>query len=487
MSGSMQRIAAIASSVGAVLAVLVIVGIFWAEKEERTQARLAAVAEKPNVVFILVDDLGWGDLGCYGNRQIRTPNLDRMAEEGTMFTQFYVNSSVCSPSRTAFLTGQYPARWGIHDYLSGPNLNKRRGMPNELDPTSPQIGRQLKQAGYVTGHFGKWHLGRVSCAEYGFDHFKTFVGPPPKWDEAATDPQFWAKSTDYFVDGAIRFIEANREKPFFVNVWTTLPHAPILPTDEQLDQYDHFRSRSPLFTSPWQIYYAAVTSVDKAIGRLLARLDDLELTDNTLVLFSSDNGPEDLAIDDSRHSGVGSPGPLRGRKRSLYDGGVRTPLIVRWPGHVSSGRIDTESVVSAVDFFPTLCEISGAPLPYEYEGDGEDVSDILRGQSRARRKPLMWEWRYRVFGHPFNRSPMLAIRDDQWKLLMNPDRSRIELYNMRSDPREMTNVAPHHAELVERLSKAVIAWQTTLPKGPIGAEAGKDDYPWPMAKPGNKR
>jgi N-acetylgalactosamine-6-sulfatase len=225
-----------------------------------------------------------------------------------------------------------------------------------------------------------------------------------------------------------------------------------------------------------------VTSVDSAIGRLLGRLDELGLADHTLILFSSDNGPEAMEISNARHSGVGSPGPLRGRKRSLYDGGVRMPFLVRWPGHVPAGRIERESIVAAVDFFPSLCALTGAPVPDQYAGDGEDVSDIWLGASRPRKGPLMWEWRYRVFGHVYNRSPILAIRDGRWKLLMNPDRSRVELYDMTRDAREMTNLAQQHEDIVKRLSQRILSWQKTLPESPFDPDAGQDEYHGPPAE-----
>ena len=441
----------------------------------------AAKTSKPNILFILADDLGWGDLGCYGNQRIKTPNLDKLARQGTMFTQFYVNASVCSPSRVAFSSGQYPARWAIHGHLSSHDKNARRGMPDQLDPAAPMISRQLQQVGYVTGHFGKWHLGGIPAARYGFDESKLFAGPPPNYPEQKTDPDFWAHSTDLFVDAAIDFVNRHHDqgKPFYVNLWTFLPHAPIRPTQEQLEPYNRFRSNSPPFTSPWRAYYAAVTSVDSAIGRLLDRLDELGIADNTLVLFSSDNGPEAMEISNARHSGVGSPGPLRGRKRSLYDGGVRMPFIGRWPGHVPAGRVERASVVAAVDFFPSLSAITGAPVPDGYAGDGEDVSDIWLGASRARKGPLMWEWRYRVFGHVVNRSPILSIRDGRWKLLMNPDHSRVELYDMAASARELDNVAGQHEDVVKQLSERVLKWQKTLPDSPFDTDAGQANYHGP--------
>jgi arylsulfatase A-like enzyme len=201
------------------------------------------------------------------------------------------------------------------------------------------------------------------------------------------------------------------------------------------------------------------------------------LDQETLVVFSSDNGPEDIHIGNASHSAFGNPGPFRGRKRSLYEGGVRVPGLFRWPGRIRAGRVDTTSVVSGVDLFPTACRLAGAPAP---EGvDGEDVSDILTGAPRARRTPLHWEWRFQVAGYPVNRSPILAMREGDWKLLMNPDRSRVELYQIAADPMEQTNLAAARPEIVARMEARSLAWQKTLPPGPMDPGAGQNGWNWP--------
>lgn len=438
-------------------------------------------ATPPNVIFILADDLGWGDLSCYGHQRLKTPHLDKLAAQGTLFTQFYVNASVCSPSRCAFFTGQYPARHKIHGHYADHSLNARRGMSNWLDPKVHNVASLLKSRGYATAHFGKWHLGSGPGApnpiEYGFDEAKTMVSAFPAWKEPAAT--FWAKSTGVFVDEALRFIEANKNKPFYVNIWTLLPHATLNPTDEQMKPYEHWGPKGVPHKGAETIFYASVGDLDAQIGRLLGELEKMGLANNTLVLFSSDNGPEDIHISNAGHSGVGSAGPFRGRKRSLYEGGIREPFIVRWPGHVPAGRIDNESVIAGVDFLPTVCKLAGVQPPADHAIDGEDVSDVLLGQSRPRKTPLMWEWRFHVFGEPFHRSPILAIREGDWKLLMNPDRSRVELYDIPRDPAQMTNLAEKNKDVVEQLAAKVLAWQKTLPEGPIESTAGKDDYPWP--------
>lgn len=442
-------------------------------------------AARPNVLFILADDLGWGDLRPYGDRQSPTPNLEDLAAKGKLFTQFYVNGSVCSPSRCAFLTGQFPARHRIHGHYSGVQQNSDRGMSQFLEPEVPTVARLLKQAGYATAHVGKWHLGSSpdapSPVRYGFDLARAMNSNDDAWKEN-TEPFFRARSTALFVDEAIRFIEANREGPFYLQLWTLLPHATLAPTDEQLKPFDRLSEPGLRHRSAKQIYYASLADLDSQIGRLLKKLDELGLAEKTLVIFSSDNGPEDIAIRNAGHSGVGSPGPFRGRKRSLYEGGIRVPLIVRWPSRISPGQLDDSSVVCGVDLMPTLCRLAGVQVPEAHRLDGEDRSAVLLGEPARRTKPLFWEWRFNIAGHVLNKSPMLAVREGDWKLLMNPDRSRVELYNIPSDPSELNNRAAEHPEVVERLGAAVLAWKKTLPEGPVEPQAGRNDYPWPKAR-----
>lgn len=450
-----------------------------------TSATLAAAEtqpSRPNVVFILADDWGWGDLGCYGHRSLRTPHLDRLASQGTRFTQFYSCASVCSPSRVAWMTGRFPARTGIHGHLDTPESNARRGMPNFLDPAIPTLPRLLQRAGYATAHIGKWHLGHSPDAPqpstYGFDDVSGVL-----MNQKRPDPQdgrFRPQSTRVFVDETIAFIEKNRDRPFYVQTWLLDTHARLQPTPEQLAAY-------PNLLGATRIYYAAATDADKQLGRLFAKLDELGLANNTIVIFSSDNGPEEILIGNASEHGVGSPGPFRGRKRSLYDGGIRMPFILRWPGHTPAGRVDNESVVCAADFLPTICELAGVdPGDAGQKLDGQSVAAAWRGEKLGSRRPILWEWRFGIFGHVINMSPMLAIRDGNYKLLMNPDRSRVELYDIPADPSELTNLAAGHPEVVERLAAPLLKWQSELPKSPYDETAGQNRYPWPREMP-NRR
>jgi N-acetylgalactosamine-6-sulfatase len=466
---------------------------------------------RPNFIFILTDDMGWQDLGAFGHPYLKTPNLDRFVAESKRFTQFYVANPVCSPSRTALMTSRYPARFAMHGHLATHEQNAMRGMPNWLDPEAPFLARMLHDAGYATAHFGKWHLGHgdgaPSPGEYGFDAHATYnsAGPllgadeierfrreHPEWsskDELNKEyiPHYRAHTTRMIVDEAIKFVREHRRDPFYVNLWTLLPHAPLDPTPEQLAPWKELTPRADSFAS-WmkdyaarakdlrsqlQIYAASMADIDTQLGRLLDGLRELNLHDNTVVIFSSDNGPEDYRIGNAANAGVGSPGPHRARKRSLYEGGVRVPFLVRWPNRIKTGTTDETSVVGAVDLLPTICSLAGVKLPERFNSDGEDMSDVLLGEPRPRRGPLYWEWRFAVTGGGEYAPPRYAVRDGDWKLLTGPDRSRVALYNIPRDPEERHNVAAEYPRVVDRLAEKVLAWGKTLPPEPVAEPAKK--------------
>lgn len=447
-------------------------------------------AKRPNFIFILLDDQGWGDASAFGHPYMRTPNIDRIVREGTWFTQFYVANPVCSPSRTAFMTGQYPARLRIHEHLATHEMNQARGMPDWLDPDVVTVAKLLKQAGYATAHFGKWHLGNGPDAPppqaYGIDDAKCVNANSNAWDESK-QPYFRARSTGLFVDETIRFIKEHREQPFYVNLWTLVPHAKLQPTDEELARYaellakpDDFPSwmrdyvaqaKSP--TEQMRVFCAAMSGLDSAIGRLLEFLDAEGLADSTAIVMSSDNGPEDYHIGNAANAGIGWPGVFRGRKRSLYEGGLRVPLVVRWPGHVPAGRRDDDALLASVDFLPTVCKLAGVS---ENTGtpDGEDASDILLGSSRQRTKPICWQWCGNVAGDAAYRPPRLAIRDGKWKLFVEMDGSSPQLYDIPADPEERHDLASQQPDVVQRFSTLAVAWSKTLPAAPLLDEpAGK--------------
>ncbi|MBN2452538.1 MAG: sulfatase-like hydrolase/transferase, partial [Lentisphaeria bacterium] len=432
---------------------------------------------RPNVVFLLTDDQGWGDARFAGHPYVTTPHLDRLASQGTWFRQFYVASTVCSPSRAAFLTGHVPARHFVHGHFADRNLNAARSMPNWLDAGVTTLPALLKRAGYATAHFGKWHLGSGEGAPppeaYGIEVSRTVGSNGPALSDEIRDPWFRARSTALIVDETIGFLREHRQQPFYVNVWTLLPHAPLRPTPEQLREYEALAPAAddPAF-GPWmrkylanakdlrsqmQIFCASLTDLDTQVGRLLAALDEMQLAEDTIVFFSSDNGPEDYRIGNASNAGVGSTGPLRARKRSMYEGGVRTFGLVRWPGRVPAGRIDETSVLGGVDWLPTVCTLAGVEVPASARPDGEDVSDLWFGAARPRRKPLHWEWLFRVWGDQYL-PPMVAIRDGRWKLFVQHDGSKAELYDIPRDPAETRNLAPEQPAVVKDLAAKALAW-----------------------------
>jgi N-acetylgalactosamine-6-sulfatase len=382
------------------------------------------------------------------------------------------------------MTGHFPARHAIHQHLATPEQNAARGMPNWLDAEATTVWDVLRGAGYATAHFGKWHLGSGPGAPepsaYGVDDYRTVNANGHGWDAERTDPYFRAHSTDLIVDEAIRFIQANRGKPFYANLWTLVPHAPLKPTPEELAVYKDLKMNPEDFSSymrqylrdakdpqeQMRVFCAAMTGLDQALGRLLDFLDAEGLADGTIIFFSSDNGPEDYRVGNAANAGLGSPGPHRARKRSLYEGGIRTPLVVRWPGKIAAGRLDETSVVTAVDLLPTLCGLTGTKLP-DLALDGEDMSDILLGKPRPRTRPIYWEWRGGVAGYPEYSPPRLAIRDGKWKLFCDFDGSHVQLYDIPADPEERSNLARQHPEIVERLKTLAVAWHKTLPEGPV--------------------
>lgn len=443
----------------------------------------ASGAARPNFLFILTDDQGWADATFAGHPYVKTPSLDKFASQSTWIRQFYVAATVCSPSRCGFMTSHYPSRHAIHGHFSTHEQNAARAMPDWLDPKTPTVASLLKQAGYATAHVGKWHLGGGNDAPtpeaYGFDFVRHTTGNRNFWEEGGkADPYFRAKSTALFVDETIKFIRENKDRPFYANLWTLLPHAPLKPTQEQLKAYEALAPRAddPAF-GPWmqsylgnakdlksqmQVFCASLTDLDMQLGRLFAALDELGLASNTVVFFSSDNGAEDYRIGNAANAGVGNTGPLRARKRSMYEGGIRTFGLVRWPGHVPAGRRDETSVMGGVDWLPTVCRLAGVAVPESVQSDGEDISDIWLGAARARKHPLHWEWLFHVQGEDYT-PPMLAIRDANWKLFVNHDGKGAQLYDIPKDISEQHDVAADHPDVVKELAAKAIAWSKTLP------------------------
>lgn len=435
-----------------------------------TSTKISKVAKatpnKPNIIFIFADDFGWGDISKHGHPDIRTPNIDRLANEGSEFYQFSVSNPVCSPSRAAAMTGLYPSRTSIHRHLSGFGHHQNFSMADWLDPQEVNMAKVMKSAGYKTAHFGKWHMGNNGGAPepvvYGYDEAKVFNGNGPQTTFAR------------LYDDAIDFMGRNKDVPFFINLWIHETHTPHDPSEESLEKYQHLSEQD-------RVYAAVVDGADQRIGKVLKALDDLKLTENTLVVFSSDNGPEHTGTENEKRHGdgklsimqgsmpygkyysTGSSAGLRGGKRDTYEGGLRVPFLVRWPTVVPAGRADTESIVTAVDLLPTFAEAAGAKLPQGYKSDGQSVLSLLKGGTSKREKPMFWEWRY---GKDTGKKSMLAVREGSWKLFVHQDNDSVELYNVMLDRNETMDVSDLHPERVNAMKALALEWKGTLPEQP---------------------
>ena len=369
--------------------------------------------------------MGIGDIGCYGGRFVPTPNIDKLAEDGLIFNQYYSAAPVSSPSRSALTTGRFPLTLGINTFLEKKHANKRCEQRNYLDDSFPSMARAFQNAGYVTCHIGKWHMGggrdvmdAPSILNYGFDEYiSTYESPDP--DPAITSTDWiWSKSdsikrwrrTEYFVDKSIDFIKRNKDNSFFLNLWPDDMHTPWIP--------ESFEDSKPSWATE-VAFKPVLKELDLQIGRFIAALDELGLSNNTIVIFTSDNGPSP-SFEQMRSA------RLRGTKNSLYEGGIRMPFIIKYPKEIEAGIVNDKTVLCSVDLYPSLCAIAGINREKGYRGDGEDMSKALLGKKEIVRKTdLMWDFgRNKFFGSPKdknNRSPHLAIRRGKWKLLVNSD------------------------------------------------------------------
>lgn len=431
--------------------------------------------DRPNILLILADDWGYGDLGCYGNEDIQTPCLDRLAEQGARYTRFYVASCVCSPSRCGFITGHYPGRWEVHAHFARYDSNEQRHMPNWLDIEAPSLPRLLRENGYRTAHYGKWHLGGGGgihghpdapfVQEYGYDDTRTWNGNGPTWYETApwpftlyndSDAIFAANSSRMAVDSTIDFIQQDSDKPFFINLWLKDPHTPLHPTEEQRAPFKHL-------PEPQQTYYSVIHNADRHIGRLLDALDELEVADDTLVIFTSDNGPE---VSRRELGTYGSTLHLRGHKHNLFEGGIRVPFIVRWKGHTRAGNVIDDTWMSAVDLVPTFLEAAGVPVPRDWHPDGVSAVSALNGEEFRRNQPMMWEWRNADCSgndEAITGWPMLGIRREEYMLLLNPVTGDRALYDTFADESQTRNLIADKAELARDLAGQIEDYSRSLP------------------------
>ena len=411
--------------------------------------------QKPNFVFILMDDLGWMDLSCYGSRFYETPNIDRLATQGMKFTSAYAACPVCSPTRASILTGKYPARLHLTDWIPGykrENFKLRTPeFKQELPLEEVTIAERLKSAGYVSASIGKWHLGKEPYYpdKQGFDlNFGgTNLGHPKHYfypfgiDNITTGTE-GEYLTDRLTAEAEKFIEANKDRPFFLYLSHYAVHTPLAGKPEKVEKYK--KKVKPGMDQNNPVYAAVIESVDESVGRIMAKLDDLKLADNTVVIFFSDNGG---LLD------VTSNAPLRLGKGHLYEGGTRDPLIVRWPGKVKAGSTCDTPMIST-DFYPTMLEMAGlkGSVP-----DGVSIMPLLRQKGSIERKTFYWH-----YPHYHRCTPGGAIRDGDWKLIEFFEDNHVELYNLKDDLGEKTDLAAKMPEKAGELRKKLADWRKSV-------------------------
>ena len=448
----------------------------------------------PNIIYMLADDLGYGELGTYGQTQIRTPNLDALAMQGMRFTQHYSGSPVCAPSRGTLLTGLSTLRSQIRDNFEVggyPDPDELGQMP--LDSSTYTIGTMLQDAGYVTGAIGKWGLGgRESVGQprfQGFDYFfgyldqqlahnfypthlwrngerveldneyfsphQVFEGDDPDDPEQYRQYQGNEYSLDVMADDALRFIEENQERPFFLYLPFTIPHVALQVPDSSLMEYDGAFEEEPYLGDPTYLphyrplsaYAAMITRMDDHIGRILEQLNALGLDENTVVMFTSDNGTTYTGGVDAEF--FESTAGLRGLKGSLYEGGIRVPLIARWPGHIEPGA-ESEYVSAFWDMMPTFADIAGVEAPSDL--DGVSMLPALLGEEQSNDRPLYWEYHGLWDGAQ-------AVRMGRWKGVRlgghDDANAPVELYDLDTDPFETTDVSAQHPDIVEQLRRVM--------------------------------
>lgn len=452
---------------------------------------------RPNIVFVLADDLGYGDLGCFGQKKIRTPNIDRLAAEGMRLTQHYSGNAVCAPSRCVLMTGLHPG----HAYIRNNRETKPEGQ-FPIPASTVTLGKLLQQQGYVTGAFGKWGLGGPESAgrplQQGFNRFFGYncqavahnFYPTSLWDNETrfplNNPEFSAHqpklaenvdanlpesytkfsgqmySADIITEQALKFVTENRDRPFFLFVPTTIPHLALQAPDNALEEYANAFPDDPPYLggrgylpnrTPRATYAAMITRMDQHVGKIVSQIRELGLDDNTIYIFSSDNGPlyDKLGGTDSEF--FESAGPLRGRKGSLYEGGFREPTVVRWKGHIPVGTT-SERVTGFEDWIPTLLELIGAKAATPANLDGISFAPTLMGQHQPERLFL-----YREFpGY----GGQVSLRMGDWKGVVQelipqgqrPARPwKLELYNLKDDIAEKSDVASKHPDIVAKIDQ----------------------------------
>jgi len=438
----------------------------------------ALCAKRPNIVLIYIDDLGWKDLGVMGSDYYQTPHIDRLASQGMIFTNAYANAPNCAPSRASLLTGQYTPRHGIYTVNSAARGKARDRklvpIPNAatLVPQAVTLAEVLKSLGYVSASIGKWHLGvdpETGPLGQGFDlniggnragHPRSYFSPYHNSDLA--DAPGGEYLTDRLTAEALKFIDNHQDQPFFLYLTHYAVHTPLQAREELIAKY---RGQGEGGQSN-PIYAAMIESVDQSVGSILGRLDDLGLRDDTIVLFFSDNGGYGPAT---------SMEPLRGAKGMLYEGGIRVPLIVRWPGKVEPGATCAAPVIGT-DLFPTFLDITGAPRPQEQPLDGESLAPLLTGRGTLDRDALFWHFPAYLEAYrggrsqgPWRTTPAGAIRQGDWKLIEFFEDGRLELYNLKEDIGEANNLAETRPGKAKALHERLKAWRRSV-NAPVPTE-----------------
>jgi len=417
-----------------------------------TYGRIAGKAseDRSNTVIVLCDDLGYGDLSCYGHPHIKTPNLDKLAEQGMKLTDCYAAAPVCSPARVGILTGRTPYRCGVYDWIPA-------GSDVHLKKQELTIAAILKKAGYATCHVGKWHCnGRFNSPEqpqpddHGFEYwFSTQNNAGPSHQNPNNfvrngNPagQLQGYSSTLIVQEAIDWLKTkwDNSRPFCLFVWFHAPHEPIATAPQFVEMYQGKKEA---------IYYGNVSQMDYEFGRLMKTLDDMKLRDKTFVMFTSDNGPETLNRYRGSQRSFGLPGPLRGMKLHVYEGGIRVPGIIRWPGKVKPGSVSGEPV-NGTDILPTLCAMAAVPVPADRPIDGTSILPLFTGEKLDRRMPLYWRYD-KALSKPFT----VAMRQGDWKILADNEMTQFELYNLAEDIAEQRNLGESQPQRLEAMKKTL--------------------------------
>jgi uncharacterized sulfatase len=442
-----------------------------------TLLEAAAETDKPNIVLIFIDDLGWKDVGCYGNDFVDTPRIDQLAAEGVRFTDFYAAGAVCSPTRCALQSGQNQARIGITAHIPGHwrpferVITPLTTMALPLDITT--VAESLNRSGYTNGYIGKWHLGngpQFQPDRQGYEFCALVGGPhlPGKFRGYGTSiakPKPGQYRTDFEADLSIHFIRENRDRPFFLMVSPFAVHIPLGAMSEKVEKYRR-RAEDRDQDLPHPVYAAMIEHCDDMVGRIVDSIEDQGLTEKTMVVFTSDNGGLYRRYDYRAHAddNVTSLAPLKGEKGSLHEGGVRVPLIVKYPPLAPAGRVCSEPTIS-YDFYPTFVDLAGGKLPQNQTIDGLSLKPLLSDpKTRLDRDALHWH-----YPHYHHDRPASSIRERDWKLIEYLDGTGdVELYHLSDDIAETKNLAAENKGRVADLKQKLRAWrQETIARMPI--------------------